>query len=187
MSAPVPAVGIGQIDILPAYLGETPHGERVLGGDTDFLADMLIRHLIVEAVKPAQAPSETVSRETSKALASFSKLDNALRQLLDAPESDEFGLKRPTRASIKLAKKTLFPLVQRGFGFPEAVDVGTDHDGAIRIVWENGPRFLELIVPREGDADAYFYYSDEDHYAFERDLKLAALRERFKWLCASTN
>lgn len=58
--------------------------------------------------------------------------------------------------------------MEGGVGFPEALDVGTDHDGAIRVVWENGPRFLELVAPCEDDAAAYFYYSEGDQFGLQK-------------------
>ncbi len=124
----------------------------------------------------------SLTPETRETLAKFSKITDALRHLLEAPESDEFGPVRPTSQSIEITKQTLFPLVQQGFRLPEAIDIGTDHDGDLRIVWENGPRFLELVVPYEHDAAPYFYYSYGDQYNLQRDLTLPALRERFNWL-----
>lgn len=176
------------IDDLPRYLGENMHGQRVLSGNTNFLADEMMRYIILpmEARRRANFAWEValLKPRTSEAVASFSKLDSALRQLLDAPASDEFGPVRPTIASIELAKKTLFPFVQHGLSFPEAVDVGTDHDGAVRIVWEDGPRFLELVVPYEHNAAAYFYYSSGNEYNLQHDLAVDAVRERFNWLAA---
>jgi hypothetical protein len=167
------------IDVNSAYIGKTPWGPSGGGRDTCFLEEMHRRHIPMprEAFGPAHALD---------ALASFSRLDGALSRLLNAPESDEFGRVRPAPASIKRATNALFPLVQHGFRFPEAVDVGADHDGALRIVWENGPRFLELVVPYEQDAAAYFYYSQGDQYNLQRDLTLDALRERFNWFDGRT-
>jgi hypothetical protein len=120
--------------------------------------------------------------ETSATLASFGKLDDAFRDLLDAPEADEFGPVRPTTRSVEVARQTLFPLVQRRFRLPEPVNIGTDHDGDLRIVWENGPRALELVVPYEPDAAPYFYYSHGDQYNLQRDLSFEAVGGHFNWL-----
>jgi hypothetical protein len=164
---------------VPTYVGKTTKGQILPGSDVDFLAERLIRY------KPATGAGETAvatSPLEAEALASFSRLTSVLRQLLSCPEFDEFGPVRPARGSVDRASHTLFSLVQRGFSLPDAVDIGTDHDGAIRIVWENGPRFLELIVPYELDAAAYFYYSQGDEYNLERGLTPEALRQRFSWL-----
>ncbi len=188
MSQPI-AANANVLEELPSYLGENMHGQRVLSGNTNFLADEMMQYIIrpAEARKRANFAWEValLKPQTSEAVSSFSKLDAALRQLLDSPVADEFGPVRPAAASIERATKTLFPFVQRGFSFPEPVDVGTDHDGAVRIVWENGPRFLELVVPYEHNAAAYFYYSSGDQYNLQRDLTVDAVRERFTWLTAT--
>jgi hypothetical protein len=180
------AATVRVIDTLPPYVGETMQGQGVLGKDTYFLARVLLRHLRspseAQQERPALETVHMLAPETSEALASFSRLKSALEQLLDLPESDEFGPSRPTLPSTEVAERTLFQLVQGGFSFPEAVDVGTDHDGGLRIVWENGPRFLELVVPHERDAAAYFYYSSGDQYNLQRNLGLDAVRHRFNWL-----
>jgi hypothetical protein len=149
-------------------------GERAASDDAYFLAKKFLAYKSTAEPEPA----------TSQALASFSAIDIELRRLLSAPPADDFGPVRPTSASVTCAKATLFPLVQRGFGFPEAVDVGTDHDGGLRLVWENGPRFLELVVPRENHAAPYLYYSEDQQYNLQRDLAFGALRDRFNWLIA---
>jgi hypothetical protein len=174
---------------LPPYVGENMHGQRVPSGNTNFLADKIVHYMILPTEARGHSgftfPVELES-PTLEAIASFSKLSGALRELLDGPVSDEFGPVRPATASVELATTTLFPLVKGGFSFPEAVDVGTDHDGAVRIVWENGPRFLELVVPYDRNAGAYFYYSSGDQYNLQHDLAVDAVRERFRWLRASS-
>jgi hypothetical protein len=178
------------IDDLPPYFGTTLHGQPVLSGNTNFVADGIIQY--IRTLRGATTQGKTALKDeilmprTSPAIAGFSKLSSALRQLLRAPVSDEFGPVRPTDASIERATNTLYPFVKLGFGFPEAVDVGTDHDGAVRIVWENGPRFLELVVPYEHNAPAYFYYSSGNQYNLQHDLALDAVRERFNWLGATS-
>ena len=167
-------------DLLPAYLGQTSKGERTSGGDMERLAQLMSR--IVPRSVSAIELEEPPALETSGALARFSKLVDDLKHLLKAPENDEFGPLRPSRSSFSTAISILFPFVQRGFEIPEALDVGTDHDGAIRLLWENGPRTLELVIPYERDAAAYFYHSDGDHYNLQQDLTVTALRRRFNWL-----
>jgi len=167
------------IDDIPSYIGETMHGQGVLGQDTEFLAQRLLE---VEVY----SKGEPMPMQARHEFANFSRLTSALQKLLDYPESDEFGPIRPTKASVDCAIDTLFPLVQRGFSLPDAVDVGTDHDGALRIVWENGPRFLELVVPHERDAAPYFYYSHGSQYSIQSDLTPLALQQRFTWLASAS-
>ncbi|HEY3836896.1 MAG TPA: hypothetical protein VGL72_10010 [Bryobacteraceae bacterium] len=122
--------------------------------------------------------------ETSAALASFTGLEREIRQLLDLEEDDEFGPVRPTADSVEVARKTLFQLAQAGIEIPPVRDAGTDHDGGLRLAWERGPKFLELVVPRSEPAGAYFYYSEGEHYSLERDLTPGAVCERFSRLSA---
>jgi hypothetical protein len=166
--------GIGA-DAVPPYVGETANGESATGRDTDLLARKIVRFGI--------AGWEYVSEvERSGALARFSKFAAAVRDLLKAPARDDLGPIRASKTSVTHAISILFPLVQVGFKLPEPLDIGTDHDGAIRVTWENGPRFLELVVPYEANVAAYLYYSEGDHYDLERTLASDALRRRFNWL-----
>jgi hypothetical protein len=125
--------------------------------------------------------------ESSDALARFSKFVSTVRDLLTAPAHDDLGPIRASETSVKRTISALFPLVQVGFKLPKPLDIGTDHDGAIRVTWENGPRFLELVVPYEANVAAYLYYSEGDHYDLERDLARDALRRRFNWLRGASN
>jgi hypothetical protein len=163
-------------DTLPSYLGTSA------GRDTNSIKDKIIRFQI-----KGPLPKPSISPESSEALAQFSRIAAALRDLLNLPEADELGFVRPSRTSIDSAISTLFPLVQAGFLIPTALDIGTDHDGAIRIVWENGPRSLELVVPYESDESAYFYYSEGDRYGLQPDLSMDATRRQLKWVRGSAN
>ena len=180
MSAPVALQDkIAGADVLPPYVWRMAVGETAPGGDTRLVSEKISRI----ARPPSSAGFESLQPlESFKVLSRFSKLDNELRSLQREPESDEFGLVRPSSASVARVKEALFPLVQRGVEFPETRDVGTDHDGAIRVVWENGPRFLELVAPCEDDAAAYFYYSEGDQFGLQKDLTADMVRRRFNWL-----
>jgi hypothetical protein len=168
-------------DVLPPYVWRNPEGEAVAGGDARLVSEKII---LLGIALPRPAPGFELLQllESSEALSRFSKLDSALRSLQSEPESDEFGPMRPSATSVARVKEVLFPLVQRGVGFPETLDVGADHDGAVRVVWENGPRFLELVAPYEDDAAAYFYYSEGDQFGLQRDLTADTVRRRFNWL-----
>jgi hypothetical protein len=184
MSVPVPSQAARIIDVPSVYVLPGTGNGRPLGHETD-LIDKVIGYMrqFTRLEYPTKA-NVILAPETSESLERFSRLTDALWHLLKSPESDEFGPIRPTSESVELAINALFPLVQHRFKLPEAVDVGTDHDGGLRIVWENGPRFLELIVPYEHDAAAYFYYSNGDQYDLQRDLTVFALQARFNWLSA---
>lgn len=172
MSWPVTGSGAAAIETRPAYVEHCQ--------DAAMIAARLSLY------KPSQPATESgIMPQTSAALERFSTLEHQLRLLMNSVESDEFGPVRPTPESVGVARKALFQLVQAGFGLPPAVETGTDHDGALRLVWENGPRFLELVVPREDHAAAYFYYSQGDEYNLQRDLSLDGLRQRFNWLTAN--
>ncbi len=131
---------------------------------------------------PATMVVTESGRDSVGSVANFSLLTGSMRKLRELAESDDFGALRASPRSIKLATQILFPLIERGLPFPAAVDVSTDHDGELRIVWENGPRFLELVVPREVDEAPYFYYSQGKEYDLQRDMALGPVLARFQWL-----
>jgi hypothetical protein len=166
-------------NLLHPYLGQTRTGKRTTGKDVEHAAHLTE---FLRLVSSTTVTSDEPTPEISDLLTRFSKLVDGLRRLLQAPESDDFGLVRPSQSSVAKASAILFPLVQRRFSIPEPFDIGTDHDGAIRMTWENGPRSLELVVPYERDAAAYFYYSDADHYGMEEDLTPTGTSNRFEWL-----
>lgn len=174
MSCPVPASGPPVIDMPPAYVEYRR--------DAALIAELFGSYTLASWESPAVGTS--IQPQTSYALASLSDVEREIRQLRDLEEADEFGPVRPTDDGIDVAKKTLFYLVQAGFEVPPLKDLGTDHDGALRLEWENGPRRLELVVPRENHATAYLYYSQGDHYSLQRDLTPSAICERFNWLSA---
>lgn len=161
--------------LLPSYLGRTPTGERATGKDTDLLAHKLI------AYKDQATPRRAVD-EDSPILKPFSRLAATLTSMAQGPPEDVFGRVAPSRKSVDSAIGMMFPLVQYGYQIPEPIDVDTDHDGGIRIVWENNTRFLELVVPYESNAAAYLYHSEGDNFSLDRDLKPQTLRKRFDWL-----
>ena len=173
MSCPVPASGPPVIDARPAYVEYRR--------DAALIAQLFGSYIRTIQAQSAETP---IMPQTFAALAGFSGIEREIRQLLQSEEADEFGPVRPTDDSVKFARKTLFQLVQAGFEIPPLRDAGTDHDGDLRLEWEHGPRFLELVVPRENHTAAYFYYSQGDHYGLQRDLTSGAVCERFNWLSA---
>jgi hypothetical protein len=181
MSLPSPMPdGPSEAFLWPPYVWKTNKGRAATGGDAGLVSEKIAMFGFAQT-----SPSTRFGRpqlETSEALDHFSKLEIALRSLRYEPEADEFGLVRPSSSSVARVKEVLFPLVQRGISFPEALDVGTDHDGAIRVVWEDGPRFLELVAPYEDHAEAYFYYSEGAQFGLQRDLKTDTVRRIFDWL-----
>jgi hypothetical protein len=174
MSWPVPASGPTVIDAPSAYVEHRK--------DAAWIAQLFGTY--AHAIQERPAAERPILPETSAALAGFSGVEREIRQLLNLEEIDEFGPVRPTANSVELAKKIIFQLVQAGLEVPPLQDAGTDHDGTLRLAWENGPRFLELVVPRENHAAAYLYYSQGDQYNLQRDLTFNAVCERFNWLSA---
>jgi hypothetical protein len=169
-AAVAPTLGLNA----PTYVGLTEQGEGDIGKDVAQVTVRFLKHLSLGR--------EAGTVEVNSAVANFSRLTSALNSLLATPEEDEFGRVRPSAAAVARARSVIYPLAKGGLDFPDPVDVGTDHDGDIRIVWENGPRFLELVVPYEDASAGYFYYSEGEHYDLQRDFGLRALRNRFAWL-----
>ena len=175
MSWPVRAPDTPVIDTPPAYVEDRK--------DAALIATLFDSYTLAIHERPA---NETpITEETSAALVGFNDVKREIRLLLNLEEEgDDFGPVRPTVGSVEVATKTLFHLVEAGFTVPPVKDAGTDHDGALRLAWESGPRFLELVVPRENHAAPYFYYSEGDQYNLQRDLTIGAVCERFNWLSA---
>lgn len=171
-----PPVAVGALRPGPAEGG--------LGRDIDRLSELLRKRNLApyETFKPAPPPLNMVSETDHSVgtLANFSTLTASLQKLQQDNVDDESAKAAPE--SVSFAMRALFPLVQSGFVLPESADVSVDQDRELRIVWENGPRFLELVVPPEADASAYIYYSQGNDYHLQRDLALDAILERFNWL-----
>ena len=180
MSIPLLQDRVAGADVLPPYIWKQAKGEAATGGDVGLVAGKILHFGKAQSAAAFESPQ---ALESFGAISRFTKLDSALRLLQAELESDQFGPVRPSPSSVTTVKQVLLPLVQGGVGFPEVLDVGTDHDGAIRVVWENGPRFLELVAPCEDDAAAYFYYSEGDQFGLQKDLTADRVRRRFNWLC----
>ncbi len=170
MSVAAQAVMATYLEPVQSYLGKTRTGQDTVGKDT------------LSASKPIVPEDSPTSLETSSVLKAYSGLASRFKELSKLAEADEFGPMRPSNSNIARSLALFFPFAQRGSEFPEPLDLGVDHDGAIRLVWENGTRFLELIVPRENHEAPYLYHSDADRYGLERNLSNKTLRDRFAWL-----
>lgn len=170
MSCPVPASDPSVINTPPAYV--------------EYREDAALIAQLFESYFPNPPGEPQIMPQTSAALSGFSSVEREFRRLRNLEETDEFGPIRPSVESIEVARRILFQLVQAGLAVPSVTDAGTDHDGALRLAWENGPRFLELVVPPENHAAPYLYYSQGDQFDLQRDLAFSAVRERFNWLSA---
>jgi hypothetical protein len=115
-------------------------------------------------------------------LASYSEIRRQLEGLRNAPEADEFGRVRPSDAAIAAATRLTYAIVQAGLEMPMIEDVSTDSDGAIRILWEEGGRRLELVCPFNPSQRPYWYHSDLRTYAVEYDHSPEAVRALVNWL-----
>ncbi len=172
MSCPMPASGPPVIDAPPTYVEYRKD------------AALIARLFNSYGLAIQECPAVEIMPQTSAALAGFSAVEQEMRLLLNLEEADEFGPVRPADYSIGVARKTLFQLVRAGLKVPPVREAGTDHDGALRLAWESGPRFLELVVPRERHVAPYLYYSQGDQYNLQRDLSFGPVCERFSWLSA---
>jgi hypothetical protein len=98
------------------------------------------------------------------------------------PEADDLGRIRPSQYAIEAATQSVFKILEAFDGLPLPSDVSTDRDGAFRIVWENGPRSLELVCQFEEGQRPYIYFSDESEYRITHDFSSQRLARLFGWL-----
>ena len=108
-----------------------------------------------------------------------------LELLRKAPEEDDFGRIRPSEAAIEAASEAVRKMSKTPGGLPSPADVSTDRDGAIRILWENEDRALELVCPFDSSQRPYFYYAEGREYTLAHDLSVYRLGRLLAWLAGA--
>ncbi|HEY9301872.1 MAG TPA: hypothetical protein VIQ31_37010 [Phormidium sp.] len=66
--------------------------------------------------------------------------------------------------------------------FPKC-STGTDHQGSIRLAWQNinGDRRVRLFCPHSSDEKAYIYHQSSEEYASEDITSAVILVARLEW------
>jgi len=106
-----------------------------------------------------------------------------LIELLDLEEEDEYGILKPTEYAFRTAMKLVFEgYDSMGNSFPKW-STGTDHQGNIRLAWQNinGTRRVRLFCPHYSDEKAYIYHQNSEEYASEDITSGAILVDWLEW------
>ena len=182
-----PAVGRSQmLATLPSYLGIRATTDEVIGvgGDSLGVIDALLQIIGYDRALSSGILSTADPQKGWPSL-SYSRVLQQVKALCAAPEEDELGRIRPSDTAVQAARDVAFRMLRLPSGLPEPIDVSTDRDGAIRILWENGTRSLELICPFEPGQKPYLYYSENGQYSIEYDLSDYRLVRLLAWLAGS--
>jgi hypothetical protein len=104
--------------------------------------------------------------------------------LLEADETDEYGVLQPSQVAFKLAMEFVVEAYDAmGDRFPKA-SASTDEQGSIRLTWNKlePEREVRLICPSLTDQKAYLYHEHGNDYAVEREVTVAILLQWLEWL-----
>jgi len=178
MSIAAAAREISLLDAPSEYMGKTIDGQPAVGEKAQILANKVESIAVSRTLLSEPSPE----METEASLGTYSKLEAELRRLLKLPGQDEFGPRRPSESSVFKVRSLFFSFARTRARFPSPTDIDTDHDGSIRISWENGDRFLELITPQTDNDPSYIYFSVGEEYGIARDVSPKSLLERLDWL-----
>ena len=97
----------------------------------------------------------------------LSAIIRQLDELLNEPESDEYGTLRPSRHAFEAARQLLIDAAivsaQEGRPIPYGC-ASTDSEGGIRIEWVRPASSVHLVVPASPDRRSYVYHEVGDQY-----------------------
>lgn len=103
--------------------------------------------------------------------AEISYLSPIIRQLVElwnGPESDEYGVLRPTQDAFE---KAISILVDAAIdAAPRQIPrgcVSTDSEGGVRIEWVRETSSVHLVVPATNSSESYVYHEVDNSYATE--------------------
>jgi hypothetical protein len=109
---------------------------------------------------------------------------NRLVALLDADETDEYGILQPTQSAFRRAMQLVIEAYDiLGDRFTKA-SVSTDEEGGIRVTWSKAEADGEvrLVCPAQMEQAAYIYHELGADYAVEREVTGAVLVQWLEWL-----
>ncbi len=99
-----------------------------------------------------------------------------------SPDSDELGRLGPSDYGTAAAGEIAFRMLESGARLLLPSDISFDRDGAVRIVWEQGDKTLELVCPYEQSQRPYLFYSNDDQHGIAHDLSKTRLNRLLSWL-----
>ncbi|WP_009630751.1 winged helix-turn-helix domain-containing protein [Synechocystis sp. PCC 7509] len=107
-----------------------------------------------------------------------------LTDLLEAEETDDYGILQPSQSAFKLAIQFVVEAYElMGDNFPKA-SVSTDEKGGIRLTWSKleVESEVRLICPGSKDQPVYLYHELGDNYAVEHEVTSSILMQWLEWL-----
>lgn len=113
----------------------------------------------------------TVAQSARPASNSITVTLKRLIALLEADETDEYGILQPSQSAFKSAMQFVVEAYDAmGDNFPKA-SASTDEEGSIRLTWSKPAADCEvrLICPAQTDKTAYLYHELGSTYAVERE------------------
>lgn len=123
-----------------------------------------------------RATPESVEASGRESLvnADIKYLSPLIKQIVDlrhGPESDEYGVLRPTKdvydsTCALLINAAIVSAIQARKPIPYGC-VSTDSQGGVRIEWVRDSASIHLIVPASEDRDAYVYHEEGSIYGTE--------------------
>jgi len=171
---------------IPPYFGMKPADNEIIGAghESSLVIDSSLQIITYGRALDSGFLSITGAPACRSSIP-YSDLKWQLAALRNAPEDDDLGRIRPSDAAIEAASDVAFRMMKSAAGMPSPVEVSTDRDGAVRVLWENDNRALELVCPFEPGQRPYLYYSEGDRYSIAYDLSADRLGYLVAWMAGS--
>jgi hypothetical protein len=100
---------------------------------------------------------------------------NRLVALLEADETDEYGVLQPTQSAFRRTMQLVIEAYDTlGDRFTKA-SVSTDDEGGIRVTWSKAEGEVRLVCPAQVEQAVYIYHELGADYAVEPDVTGAGL------------
>jgi hypothetical protein len=103
-----------------------------------------------------------------------------LAELLEEPETDDYGIARPSERTCKGAAALLEAASNLIQDSVPPGSASTDAEGGVRITWRVGDRELRLVV--DAEAKRYLYHECGDEYGIESARSPEDLAKSLEWL-----
>ena len=134
-------------------------------------------------VREFAAPRLSVSEDFQQ-IAGYEVTVSRVRELLSEPETDEYGISRPTPYAYHRALQLLEGASRQARHPIPRGSASTDSEGGIRVTWTRTNRELRLVVASSVERDSYIYYEAGDSYGVEAVSSSKDLARWVEWLVA---
>lgn len=107
-----------------------------------------------------------------------------LRELLEEPETDEYGIARPSLYAYETAVKLLESAARLARVPVPRGSASTDFEGGVRLTWRFQNRELRLVLPASPQGKSYVYHESADNYGVDAVSSGEDLAKWLEWLAA---